>query len=332
MSITGLDGFESGNTAQADVVVGAPPAVTSPAYGGTYALQCTGDSVEKSVRYPGSYSSQGEPVNTDIDQWSVLLRMQVATRPNIATVIVDFDNQNKVTLNADGTLTLGSTAGAFVLTNNVWYVLAIKFDSDADNHELRIYSQTMDTLHETITDTTGEPDGGWIKIGKLTSGSTGFDVFFDDLVYESNNSSITYPLVVGNYKIRNLKPTGAFSGTWDNGNFSNINEIPDELKNIYKTVWEISQKELINMTAERGWFVDQSQSFNIHMKNVNYGKLTSMHFYGWKQGLKTGMYYLRTQAAAEPIKFSIDKSLEKKNKEVIMCSLDNPDECLMCSG
>merc|ERR1712172_360074 len=90
---------------------------------------------------------------------------------------------------------------------------------------------------------------------------------------------------------------------------------PAKLKAIYKTVWEISQKQLINLAADRGHFIDQSQSFNIHMNNPNFGKLTSMHFYGWKKGLKTGMYYLRTKAATDAIKFTVDQeALDKDEK------------------
>merc|ERR1712045_368529 len=84
--------------------------------------------------------------------------------------------------------------------------------------------------------------------------------------------------------------------------------IPDKLKEIYKTVWEYKQKDLIDMSADRGPFIDQSQSFNVHMTNVSTAKLTSMHFYGWKKGLKTGMYYLRSQAAADAIKFTVDQA------------------------
>ncbi|GME79717.1 unnamed protein product [Ambrosiozyma monospora] len=93
----------------------------------------------------------------------------------------------------------------------------------------------------------------------------------------------------------------------DNGSIQNLPNVPDELKKIYKTVWEISQKAIIDMSADRGAYVDQSQSLNIHLKNPTMGKLTSMHFYGWKKGLKTGMYYLRTQAAAAAIQFTVDK-------------------------
>ena len=94
-----------------------------------------------------------------------------------------------------------------------------------------------------------------------------------------------------------------------NGSVMGIEEIPSHVRDIYKTVWEISQKVIIDMAADRGAFIDQSQSLNIHMKDANFGKLTSMHFYGWKKGLKTGMYYLRTKAAVDAIKFTVDKSV-----------------------
>ncbi|BFZ61753.1 ribonucleotide-diphosphate reductase subunit rnr1 [Saitoella coloradoensis] len=94
----------------------------------------------------------------------------------------------------------------------------------------------------------------------------------------------------------------------ENGSIQNIPSIPADIKALYKTVWEISQKTIIDMAADRGAFIDQSQSLNIHLRNPTMGKLTSMHFYGWKKGLKTGMYYLRTQAAAAAIQFTVDKS------------------------
>jgi ribonucleoside-diphosphate reductase alpha subunit len=93
-----------------------------------------------------------------------------------------------------------------------------------------------------------------------------------------------------------------------NGSIQNIPEIPQNIKDIYKTVWEISQKAIIDMSADRGAYICQSQSLNIHITNPNFGKLTSMHFYAWKKGLKTGMYYLRSTAAADAIKFTVDKS------------------------
>src|SRR5688572_8671151 len=93
-----------------------------------------------------------------------------------------------------------------------------------------------------------------------------------------------------------------------NGSVQPIAEIPQHIKDIYKTVWEISQKAIIDMSADRGAYICQSQSLNIHLTDPNFGKLTSMHFYAWKKGLKTGMYYLRSTAAADAIKFTLDKT------------------------
>lgn len=95
-----------------------------------------------------------------------------------------------------------------------------------------------------------------------------------------------------------------------NGSIQDIDSIPDDLKELYKTVWELSMKDIIDMSRQRGCFIDQSQSLNLFMENANYSKLTSMHFYAWKSGLKTGMYYLRTKSAVDAIKFTLDK--EKK--------------------
>ena len=93
----------------------------------------------------------------------------------------------------------------------------------------------------------------------------------------------------------------------ENGSIQNIPNIPADIKALYKTVWEISQRTIVQMAADRGAFIDQSQSLNIHLKDPTMGKLTSMHFAGWKLGLKTGMYYLRTMAASAPIQFTVDQ-------------------------
>ena len=126
--------------------------------------------------------------------------------------------------------------------------------------------------------------------------------------------------------------------------------IPDELKNIYKTVWEVKQRVLVDMAADRGAYIDQSQSFNVHMSDANFGKLTSLHFHAWKKGLKTGMYYLRTRAAADAIKFTVDTAALKENVgagnkvqeqqtaeeeqklAAMVCSLENKEDCLMCGS
>ena len=121
-----------------------------------------------------------------------------------------------------------------------------------------------------------------------------------------------------------------------NGSVQNIPGIPEDLKALYKTVFEIKQKDLIDMSADRGAYICQSQSLNIFMEDANFKKLTSMHFYAWKKGLKTGTYYLRTKAARDAIKFTVDTkylSAEEKQKlDAAVCSLDNPDSCEMCSG
>lgn len=99
-----------------------------------------------------------------------------------------------------------------------------------------------------------------------------------------------------------------------NGSVQNIPSIPDNVKAIYKTVWEISQKKVIDLSADRGAFICQSQSLNVHLQSPTLGQLTSMHFYGWKKGLKTGMYYLRTRPAAQAIQFTVDQSVLKDAK------------------
>merc|ERR1711874_251506 len=96
-----------------------------------------------------------------------------------------------------------------------------------------------------------------------------------------------------------------------NGSIQSISSIPDHIKKLYKTVWEISQKNVIRQAADRGAFIDQSQSLNIHIAEPNFGKMSSMHFYGWESGLKTGMYYLRTKPAAQAIQFTVDKAKVK---------------------
>ena len=97
-----------------------------------------------------------------------------------------------------------------------------------------------------------------------------------------------------------------------NGSVQNIDIIPEDLKNLYKTVWELSMKDIIDMSRQRGYFIDQSQSLNLFMENANFSKLTSMHFYAWKSGLKTGMYYLRTKSAVDAIKFTLSKEEKKQ--------------------
>jgi len=101
-----------------------------------------------------------------------------------------------------------------------------------------------------------------------------------------------------------------------NGSVQNIDAIPEDLKELYKTVWEMSMKDIIDMSRHRGYFIDQSQSLNLFMQDANYSKLTSMHFYAWQSGLKTGMYYLRTKAAVDAIKFTLNNDKKAEPLEV----------------
>ena len=181
---------------------------------------------------------------------------------------------------------------------------------------------------------------------------------FSSNMYVRNVLSGSFP-VVNKYLLIDLVELGLWSDDMKNkimghnGSIQNIDEIPDNIKALYKTVWEIKQKDLLDMAADRGAFIDQSQSLNIFMDQPNHAKLTSMHFYGWKKGLKTGMYYLRTKSAADAIKFTVSKdtaSIPKvaavpaasvaKPAEItvtdigdqLACSLDNPEGCEMCGS
>ncbi|DAC56947.1 MAG TPA: ribonucleoside-diphosphate reductase subunit alpha [Candidatus Poseidoniaceae archaeon] len=129
------------------------------------------------------------------------------------------------------------------------------------------------------------------------------------------------------------------------GSIQAIPGIPEHIKQLYKTTWEIKQKNVIDMAADRGAYIDQSQSMNIHMIDANPAKVSSMHFYGWKKGLKTGMYYLRTKAAADAIQFTVEQKkaqdqtvsgladrAEITSMETTACSIDGPDDCLSCGS
>ncbi len=167
-------------------------------------------------------------------------------------------------------------------------------------------------------------------------------------------------IVVNKHLLRDLVKLGLWNERMKNkliaanGSVQDIPEIPQHLKDLYKTAWEISQKSILDMAADRGAFICQSQSLNIHMQDPNFGKLTSMHFYAWKKGLKTGMYYLRTKAATDAIKFTLDKqamtddepkkqekvpvgaeetaAMRARNQTDMQCSLDDPDSCEACGS
>ncbi|KAF2516355.1 ribonucleoside-diphosphate reductase subunit alpha [Flavobacterium zhairuonense] len=134
-----------------------------------------------------------------------------------------------------------------------------------------------------------------------------------------------------------------------NGSVQNIDIIPQDLKDLYKTVWEMSMKDIIDMSRQRGYFIDQSQSLNLFMQDANYSKLTSMHFYAWQSGLKTGMYYLRTKAAVDAIKFTLNNdkkeetapslvqeteaiSVEDYKAMLLKAQAADPEDCEMCGS
>merc|ERR1712215_604470 len=165
--------------------------------------------------------------------------------------------------------------------------------------------------------------------------------------------------VVNQHLLRDLTELGIWSEELkneiivSNGSIQAVACIPDNIKKLYKTVWEISQKNVLKQAADRGAFIDQSQSLNVHIAEPNFGKMSSMHFYGWELGLKTGMYYLRTKPAAQAIQFTVDKSkvkdaadkMEKvdlldkvpaaggdKNMATLVCSINNRDDCFSCGS
>jgi ribonucleoside-diphosphate reductase alpha chain len=177
-------------------------------------------------------------------------------------------------------------------------------------------------------------------------------------------------IIINKHLVKDLISLGLWNEDMKNmiiinkGSVQNIPNIPDDIKEIYKTVWEIKQKDLIEMSADRGKFICQSQSLNLFIENVNAAKLTAAHFHSWRQGLKTGMYYLRTKAAVDALSgLGIDTSKYKSVKEEtpavetkkevsqpsfkinedlkalaeqtmsdLSCSLDNPDDCLSCGS
>lgn len=175
-------------------------------------------------------------------------------------------------------------------------------------------------------------------------------------------------VVVNKYLLKDLVRLGLWSEEMKNnlvrasGSVQAIPNIPENIKELYKTAWEIKQRSLLDMSADRGAFICQSQSLNIFMEEANFGKLTSMHFYAWKKGLKTGMYYLRTRAASDPVQFTVSKQAEpqlepaiavvaekelnyaqyaeehakpaapRDNRSDMQCSLDDPEGCEACGS
>lgn len=161
-------------------------------------------------------------------------------------------------------------------------------------------------------------------------------------------------IVVNKHLLHDLVERGLWNETLKqeimrhNGSVQNIDVIPQDLKELYKTVWEMSMKDIIDMSRQRGYFIDQSQSLNLFMQDANYSKLTSMHFYAWQSGLKTGMYYLRTKSAVDAIKFTLNNdkkeetptlvaeteeiSVEDYKAMLLKAQAADPEDCEMCGS
>ncbi|MBF7091230.1 ribonucleoside-diphosphate reductase subunit alpha [Flavobacterium sp. ALJ2] len=169
-------------------------------------------------------------------------------------------------------------------------------------------------------------------------------------------------IVVNKHLLHDLVERGLWNETLKqeimrhNGSVQNIDGIPADLKELYKTVWEMSMKDILDMSRQRGYFIDQSQSLNLFMQDANYSKLTSMHFYAWQSGLKTGMYYLRTKSAVDAIKFTLNNDKKEEIAPVAKASVSvltpevepinvedykamllkaqagDPDDCEMCGS
>ncbi|KIQ23021.1 ribonucleoside-diphosphate reductase [Flavobacterium sp. MEB061] len=161
-------------------------------------------------------------------------------------------------------------------------------------------------------------------------------------------------IVVNKHLLEDLVKLGLWNETLKqeimrhNGSVQNIDVIPQDLKELYKTVWEMSMKDIIDMSRQRGYFIDQSQSLNLFMQDANYSKLTSMHFYAWQSGLKTGMYYLRTKSAVDAIKFTLNNdkkeevptlvaeteaiSVEDYKAMLLKAQAADPEDCEMCGS
>jgi len=162
-------------------------------------------------------------------------------------------------------------------------------------------------------------------------------------------------IVVNKHLLHDLVDRGLWNETLKqeimrhNGSVQNIDVIPQDLKELYKTVWEMSMKDIIDMSRQRGYFIDQSQSLNLFMQDANYSKLTSMHFYAWQSGLKTGMYYLRTKSAVDAIKFTLNNdkkeetpslvaetteeiNIEEYKAMLLKAQAAGPEDCEMCGS
>lgn len=214
----------------------------------------------------------------------------------------------------------GSPASKGLLQFDLWDKKALFF-SDWDDLKARVQKTGLRNL---------------LLVAPMPTASTSQILGFNECFEPYTSNIYTRRVLAGEFQVVNshlVKDLTAL-GLWNTamkdrivqngGSVQGIQSIPERVQQLYRTVWEISQKAIIDMAADRGAFIDQSQSMNIHLQNPTMGKLTSCHFYGWEKGLKTGMYYLRTQAASRAIQFTVDtKEASKVDSAVVVGVLED---------
>jgi ribonucleoside-diphosphate reductase subunit M1 len=211
----------------------------------------------------------------------------------------------------------GSPASQGILQFDLWNVKPTQL---WDWEQLKIRMQTHGMRNSLL-------------VGPMPTASTSQIMGFNECFEPYTSNVYARRVLAGEFQIVNeyLVQDLIDLGLWDDdlrnklvnadGSIQHIQEIPEDLKNLYKTAWELSQRTILDMAADRAPYIDQSQSMNVFMKEPTMAKLTSMHFYGWRKGLKTGMYYLRTKAAAAPIQFTVDQEALKRKGDRSISSL-----------
>ena len=312
--------------------------------------------------------------------------LYVNTRFGVKTADKIFYNGNVETLEIemeDGKIFTCSNNHKFLVNRNsedVW-VRADELNEGDDVLVVRIKKITKSGVKPTWDIEVNEVHEYLMENGCVSHNTS--SILGNEASYEAQTSNMYLRrvlsgefILVNKYLVRDLIKNNLWNDSMknkiviNNGSVLNIPEIPDNLKEIYKTVWEVKQKDVIDMAADRGAFIDQTQSMNIFMEPVNFAKLTNMHFYGWgrrpilmsdngepiipkdeniqviydkdgvakfyrdkRSSLKTGIYYLRIKSAADAVKFTATKEeSQAKNIEDINCSLDNSEDCIACSA
>jgi len=221
---------------------------------------------------------------------------------------------------------LNSPAHQGILQFDMWGVEAKMYDWNSLKKDIANYGLSNSLLLALMPTA---------STGQILGNNECFEPFNSNL--SSRRTLAGEFIIVNKHLVKDLESINLWSPSMKNklvlekGSVQNIPEVPVELKERYKTVYELSQKVIIDMSADRGAFICQSQSMNLFMADITPSKLSSAHFYAWKKGLKTGMYYLRTKAAADAIQFTAEKVVVT-DEEKLACSLDDPDNCAVCGS